>query len=205
MHNTIRATLLLCVLLSCADCATVRVTDPPRTATEQFLLNQSTVHAIEKLSAEALRDRRVYLDPTYLTAATQPSQEHSFMIGELRARLLASGVRLANYREEAQVIVEVRSEAVGTDRYETLIGLPALYFFSGAVGQSNIPITTPELALYKHTRQRGFSSVAFVAYWRDTGELIAASGPFVGDTNREDFWFFGFGPRTVGSIPPAQR
>jgi hypothetical protein len=205
MLRTIRATIMLCVLLCCANCATIRVTDPPRTATEQYLLTQATVHSIEKLSAEALRDRKIYLDSTYLTAATQPSQEHSFLIGELRARLLASGVRLAQYREEAQVIVEVRSEAVGTDRYETLIGLPALYFFSGAVGQSNIPITTPELALYKHTRQRGFSSVAFVAYWRDTGELIAASGPFVGHTNREDFWFFGFGPRTVGNIPPAQR
>jgi len=205
MLRTIRATIMLCVLFCCANCATIRVTDPPRTATEQYLLTQATVHSIEKLSAEALRDRKIYLDSTYLTAATQPSQEHSFLIGELRARLLASGVRLAQYREEAQVIVEVRSEAVGTDRYETLIGLPALYFFSGAVGQSNIPITTPELALYKHTRQRGFSSVAFVAYWRDTGELIAASGPFVGHTNREDFWFFGFGPRTVGSIPPAQR
>jgi hypothetical protein len=205
MLKLLRATLLLCVLICCANCATIRVTDPPRTATEQYLLTQATVHAIEKLSAEALRDRKIYLDSTYLTAATQPSQEHSFLIGELRARLLASGVRLAQYREEAQVIVEVRSEAVGTDRYETLFGIPSIYFFGNTIGDTSVPISTPELAVYKHTRQAGYASVAFVAYWRDTGELIAASGPFVGKTHREDFWFFGFGPRTVGTIPPAQR
>ena len=35
-----------------ANCAAIRVTDPPRTATEQYLLTQATVHAIEKLSAD---------------------------------------------------------------------------------------------------------------------------------------------------------
>ena len=114
-------------------------------------------------------------------------------------------MRLAQYREEAQIIVEVRSQAVGTDRYETLFGVPSLYFFGNVTGDTSVPISTPEVAIYKHTEQRGYASVAFVAYWRDTGELIAASGPFVGKTNRNDYWFFGFGPRTSGDIPPARE
>ena len=64
---------------------------------------------------------------------------------------------------------------------------------------------TPELAIVKTTRQRGYAAVAFVAYWNDTGELVANSGPFIGRTEREDFWFFGLGPRTVGTIPPAEQ
>ena len=57
----------------------------------------------------------------------------------------------------------------------------------------------------KSTKQRGFASVAFVAFWNDTGELIATSGPFIGRTFRDDFWFFGIGPRTVGDIPPTRQ
>jgi len=46
--------------------------------------------------------------------------------------------------------------------------------------------------------------VAYIAYWADSGEVVAASGPFVGRTIRDDYWFFGYGPRTIGNIPPAQ-
>ena len=54
------AALLSLLLLSVAlrGCATIRVTDPPRSATEQFLLSEATRKAVEQLSAEALRDRQ---------------------------------------------------------------------------------------------------------------------------------------------------
>jgi hypothetical protein len=96
---------------------------------------------------------------------------------------------------------------VGVDRLEFLLGIPATYLqgFTSDVGTGGVPITTPELAILKTTRQNGFASVAFVAYVAKTGELIATSGPFVGRTRREDFWFFGTGPRTVGDIPPVER
>jgi hypothetical protein len=181
-------------------CAAVRVTSTQRTATEQFLVNLASTKAIEQLSASGFRDREVYIDSRYLTAATQPSDDHSYLLGELRSRLLASGVRLVEQRHEAQIILEIRSQAVGTDRYETLVGLPAIGVTE--VGDSTT-LATPELAFYKHTTQKGYTSVAFVAYWSDSGELIAASGPCIGSTRREDVWFFGFGPRTVGDIPTA--
>ena len=200
--------LLLAILLGAGGCATIRVTDPGRTASEQFLLTVATTRAIDQLASAALRDRTVYVDPTFLTAATQPASEHSFLIGELRARLLMAGVRLVPRREEAQVTLEVRSGGVGIDRYAYLIGIPALYFgnSNGTVaGPGNIPLATPEIAIVKTIKQRGYAGVAFVAYWNDTGELVAASGPYVGRTLREDYWFFGYGPRTVGNIPPAEK
>ena len=187
-------------------CATIRVTDPPRTATEQFLLSEAATKAIEQLSSTSLRDRRVFVDSTYLTGVTVPTAEYAFLLGELRSRLLAAGVRLVIAREQAEIILEVRSGGLGIDRTEFLIGLPASYFnLAGGSDVGQVPLATPELAIVKSTKQRGFASVAFVAFWNDTGELIAASGPFIGRTFRDDFWFFGIGPRTVGDIPPARR
>jgi hypothetical protein len=31
--------------------------------------------------------------------------------------------------------------------------------------------------------------------------VVHESGPFIGRTTRDDWWVFGFGPRTVGNIP----
>src|SRR5687768_8466787 len=131
------ALLSLCVLCCGAGgCATIRVTDPPRTATEQFLLSVAATEAIEQLSATALRDRRVFVDSTYLTGLTLPTGEYAFLLGELRARLLANGVRVVAAREQAEIVLEVRSGGLGIDRTEFLIGIPALYLPS--VGSEEI-------------------------------------------------------------------
>jgi len=83
--------------------------------------------------------------------------------------------------------------------------VPALALTSAITGSStNIPFSTPELALYKNTRQRGFASIAYVAYRADTGEYLTSSGPYIGRTIRDDFWLFGAGPRTVGNIPTTE-
>src|SRR4051812_17812872 len=129
------AALLLVASPLVSGCATLRTTDPPRTATEQFLMSVAATRAIDQLSADALRDRKVFIDTTYLTnlnepgnaTANGPTNDYRFLVGELRARLLMSGVRLMQHREDSQVVLEIRSGAVGIDRYEYLLGIPALY------------------------------------------------------------------------------
>lgn len=199
------ATVITLILLVIAGCATIRTTDPPRTATEEFLLSEAANRAIDQLAAGSLRDRRVYVEMRYLTAATQPSDDFSFLVGDLRAKLLLNGVRLVNEPDKAQIILEVRSGGLGIDRRDSLLGIPSFVINSGGSGVSSVPFATPEVALVKTQRQRAFASVAFAAYWNDTGELISQSGPFIGRTLREDYWFLGTGPRTVGNIPPTEK
>jgi len=193
---------LLALVWATGGCATVRVTDPPRTATEQYLIRQATVASLAKLSFDALRDRTIYVETTYLSSVDNPSTDVSFLLGELRARILSAGARLVNRREDSQIILEIRSPGLGIDRLEFLLGIPALQV--GATATGGVPATIPELAILKSTKQRGFASVAFVAYWKDTGEMVYQSGPFVGQTFRNDWWFFGVGPRTTGNIEPTQ-
>ena len=217
------AVLFPALLLSCSlsgGCATVRVTDPARTATEQFLLSGSIQDAIAELSMDGLRDQLVFVDTAYLTGdppasagqgqiidRTRPSQDFSFLLGELRSRMLKEGIRLTGKRDDATVIVEVRTGGVGIDRYEFLLGVPAVAVSSatGGAAAGGIPLITPELAILKSTRQLAFSSVAIVAYRNDGGELVAQSGPFVGRRLRADYWILGTGPNTVGDVPPAEK
>lgn len=178
-----------------------------------LLLSQAAAEAVGQLSAGALRDRRVYVDGSYFlpNERYKDSQaDHLFVMGEVRAKLLREGVRLMHTRDAAEIVVEVRSGVMGVDKQSLLVGLPSVAvpgLTSGATGDvlGDPLIATPEIALIKNIKQDGVTSVAIVAYWSDTGELVGTSGPFVGRTHRDDWWFFGYGPRTSGDIPTAQQ
>lgn len=194
--------LVISVWIAATGCtSTIRVTDPPRTASEQFLLSIAAKRAVEQLSMEGLHGRRVYMDERYFAAS-----ESEFVLGELRAKLLMGGVQIVPDRENAQIVLEVRSGGVGIDRSDFLLGIPSLIVDTGTdEGLTRVPLQTPELALLKNINQHGVASVAFVAYWAETGEVVASSGPYIGRTMREDWWILGFGPRTVGNIPTTDQ
>lgn len=205
-HRRLLILLLLLLPIPAAGCATLRVTDPPRTADEQFLQTEAITDAIAGLSFVSLRDKRVFVDVQYVYDSLFPTSEQVFLVGELRNRLLIEGVALTEQRIEAEVIVEVRSGAVGINRSEFLLGFPGVNVPVGNVdaGTVDVPVIIPELSIVKRRTQRGYASVSITAFFADTGELVASSGPSVASTERVDYWFFGLGPRTTGNIPPAE-
>ena len=185
-------------------CSSTRITNPPRTATEQYLLSQAAIRAVAPFSFDSLYGRRVYLNDAYFA----PS-EKEFVLGEFRAKLLLSGVQLVQTTADAEIIMEVRSGGVGIDRYESLVGVPSFFAPAGAAAAADAPaaasVVTPELAATKSIKQIGYASIAYVAYWRDTGEVVASAGPSTGRTYRDDWWLMGFGPQTVGNIPTVDH
>jgi len=193
--------LILGFALQAGCQSAVRSTDPPQTATEQFLLSTAASRAVDQISVNNLRGRKVFVDTTYFGASQQ-----NFVVGELRAKLLLGGVELLPERDKAQIVLEVRSGGVGIDRSDTLVGIPSILLQADSSNQGSgarVPLATPELALLKNTDQRGIASVAYVAYWRETGEVVASSGPFVGWTYRDDWWYFGLIRATSGDIAPT--
>lgn len=212
----------LLLLLLTQGCASLRVTDPPQTADEQFLMTEAATKAVSQLSLDPLRGRRVWVVSEYAFSTTQPYDQSFltnevrspqfqdvFLIAELRARLLQAGARLAETRDQADVILEVRSGALAINRMDFLLGIPAVYLPSSvttALGSSitSAIVSTPDAVLYRSIQQQGFGAVAVVAYWRTTGDLLAISGPFVGHTFRNDYFIFGYALQPVGNIPPTQ-
>lgn len=206
--------LAVATLIGCGD---LRVTDPPRTATEQFLVSTAVSKAVGQLTTAPLRDRVVYVDTSYVLGTNDPlkiddiqvllnNQDRQFLAAELRARLLGDGVRVADAADRAEIVLEVRTGGLGVDRSDFLFGLPPFLIPATSTGDTNIgggTLIAPELAIFKNIEQRGYASIAYVAYWRETGEIVGASGPFLGQTDRVDWWFLGSGPRTSGNIPTA--
>lgn len=163
-------------------CGQERVTDPPRTATEQFLISAAARRAVAQLSTDAMRDRLVFMDTRFFETV-----DHPYVLGELRAHLLLNGVRLVEERDGAQIVMEVRSGGIGVDRHGGLIGIPET-------------LLTPDISIVKDVQQMGYASIAYIAYWRESGEVVTSSGPHVGRSYRDDWWLFGSGPRSAGDI-----
>ncbi|MGC8623807.1 MAG: DUF6655 family protein [Phycisphaerae bacterium] len=196
--------VLFSTLLALTGCATLRVTQPPETADEQFLLSRADSLAISKISVANLRDRLVYVSVHFLRPAGQMLPGQGFLEADLRSHLLKSGVRLTNTRAKAQIVMEVRCGALGINQANSFIGIPAIAFGNyNASSNFSLPVVLPQISILQNTTQKGYVSVAYVAYWKKTGEIVASSGPFIGKTYRHDWWFLGFGPETSGNIPPA--
>jgi len=213
--------LVLLGWLACGagGCATLRVTDPGQTADEQFLMTEAAIKAVSQLSLDALRGRAVWVVSEYAFSTSRPFEQsfltnqvrepqfqNAFLIGEMRSRLLQAGARLAPTRDQADVILEIRTGALSINRVDFLLGIPASYIGNGNSSNtlSQLVVVSPELDLFKTVKQQGYSSVAVVAYWKDTGELLATSGPFVGRTFRTDYFIFGYALTPRGNIPPTE-
>lgn len=192
---SLRTLVVLAAALGVGGCGTRRVTDTPRTASEQLLLAAAVDQAVSQLDFSPLAERLVYIDGALIERTDQ-----SFLLATVRARAWVEGVRVVAEPDEADYILELRSGTVGVNRNEYVLGIPASELptpFGAA------PI--PEAALFKSTNQAGASRVSFVVYRRDDRRLMYASGPTYGFSHEKAWWVLGAGPTIRDNVKPPPR
>ena len=64
-NKYIRTITYILAVFVFTGCANIRITNPPRTATEQFLLSQAAIEAISRFSFDPLFGRKVYVDSSH--------------------------------------------------------------------------------------------------------------------------------------------
>jgi hypothetical protein len=106
-------------------------------------------------------------------------------MGAVRERLLRAGALLADDKQTADAIVELRTGGQSVDHNSLFVGIPSIsipippYFTA--------PVTAPELALFKRDRKTGGAKLAIVAYGRGSGVLTGASGASVGASDHTEY------------------
>lgn len=166
--------LLIAVL---AGCATMRETQPPRTATEQLLISTAAARAAAQLQPTLPAGSKVFLDTQFYD--TDQVVEPKYTIAAVREQLLRLGAHLVADRKDADVVVELRSGAQSIDSSEFLVGIPTFSFPIPFVGA----FTFPEIPFFKIARRTGISKLALVAYGTPNGEPIAATGHHFGQSH----------------------
>jgi hypothetical protein len=183
----------VCVLLAVAlGCATIRYTQPPRTATEQFLMSYAAIEAVQNMDMSPLKGHTVFVDETYFE-----SFDKQFVIGQIRRNILATGAAIAARKEGADVIVEIRSAGLGIDQKDVLLGIPSLSIPMPPMGA--LPI--PEFAILKQVKQTGLSGVSLTAYNKETRKIIYSVGPSIGKSKKTDWSILGVTLSTKKNLP----
>ncbi len=146
--------LILCIAL--AGCTTIKETNPARTATEELLISTAADRAAAKLALQIPKNAKTFVDASYFEGT-----DSKYATGAIRGSLLQQGVKLADDKKTADIIIEIRAGALSTDQKETLVGIPS---FTVPVPFASSGLTTPEIAFYKAEEQKGVAKFAANAY-----------------------------------------
>lgn len=177
------------VLVLVTGCTTVKSTDTSRTGLEQLLISNAVDQALDKFSFTAFAAKSVHLNEKLLNCT-----DKEYIIGSVRHRLLRAGARLVEKPEEADIVCEVRSGGVGTDRRETMIGIPKIQL------PFPLSVSTPQVSFWERNTQKGTAKIGLVAYDAKTKEAVGEGGLALARADDSNTFFFGMGPRNRGHI-----
>ena len=169
------------------------------TGVTQQLMIRALERGLAQLDVPRLGTRRVQIEvfsqPGQLRDEPRPVND-VFVREYVSAWLRARGVRAV--ATDPELTLKVFASVLGTDRGETLFGLPA---FQVPV----VNIGLPEIALFKWTRNRGQSEMRVFAFDTRTGEFVDQLPPGVGHSKSDDFTvllFIGFSVTDVDQRSP---
>jgi hypothetical protein len=152
-------------------CASTKMTEPARTATEQLLLSTAADRALRSANLMSLAGQRVFLDASYFD-----SYDSKYVIGTIRDIISRAGALLEDNPTNSDVTIEARSGALSTDSSDSLIGIPQMGLPIPLAGA----LQTPELAFYKSSTQNSTAKIALLAYATKSRKHIYSSGSLSG-------------------------
>ncbi|WP_158633399.1 DUF6655 family protein [Tautonia sociabilis] len=192
------ALVLLLPIVGGTGCGSIRVTDTPRTATEQLLLSQSWDNAVGAIDFSPLVGPPVYLDTSNLSGV-----DKGWMVYRIRESMARQGVRLVDDPKEAICVVEAGAAVYATDSASCLLGMPSNGVVGAVAGARGLVI--PEVALAKKSEQYGVSRLAMFARDLPSGQIVWESGTIEADSFLKNSSVLGI-PMRSGTIEhPADR
>lgn len=177
-----------CVILAAsAGCASARKSDTARTGTEQMLISNAVDQALAKIDFRPIGGQKVFLDEKYMD-----SVDKTYVLASVRHRILKAGAELVEKPTEAELIVEVRSGAVGTDDNELVVGIPPLNL--GPL------MSIPELSFFKRHTQIGTAKIGLVAYDAKTRHVVGEGAVTRAQATNRNWFALGMGPYNSGNL-----
>jgi hypothetical protein len=180
---------LACCAVSLAGCASIKQSDTSRTGLEQLLISSAADRALEKFDYRPIAGAKVFVDPQYLDCV-----DKNYVMMRLHQHLLANQCTLAPKAEESDVVVEIASGGVGTDRNELFVGIPEIPLPPPS------PIAVPKIAFYERNKSMGTAKLALVAYDTKTKQPVINSGYAMARADHRNWQVLGLGGQQSGSV-----
>lgn len=192
---------MLMLMLGCG-------TTTNRVGTEQLLISNAIDEAVAQIDFGYLAGNKVFLDTTYLKADKNSGLVNTnYVISSLRQQLTAADCQIHDSIQDADVIVEPRIGAMGTDGHKVTYGIPKTGGLSAAASAfSGSPISAiPEISFAQSDALSGIAKVVVFAYDSATREPVWQSGTAKAESNSTSTWVLGAGPFQKGSVYDTTR
>jgi hypothetical protein len=173
-----------------SGCATMKESDTARTGIEQLLISSAADQALGKIDFRPIARAKVYLEPKYLDCV-----DKNYILVALHQQLLNQGCTLVEKPEEADVVLEVASGGVGTDRNELFVGIPEIPLAPPS------PVAIPKLAFFTRTRAMGTAKLVVVAYDARSRVPLMNGGYALARADHKNWTILGVGGIQGGSVP----
>jgi hypothetical protein len=185
-------------------------TTSQRLATEQLLVSDAVDVAINDIDFSKLFGKKVYMDTTFLKPISGVGFVNAdYIISSLRQQMMAAGCLVEEERDKAEIIVEPRVGALGSNRHEVTYGVPAtgqqLTTVATAVSGAPVMPLIPEISVGRTDVQNGIAKIYVFAYDRSSREAVWQSGLAKSESTSSSTWFLGAGPFQKGTIHNGMR
>lgn len=156
------------ILSACSS--TQKITNSARTATEQLLITEAVMRSLPKqrdLPFPIPRGAAIKLEVTGISA------DKDVVKGIVAGWLGLHGYVVQDENASHRINIVVNS--LGTELGSKFFGIPPIQ-------ASLLPISLPELSLFKAENQAGYARFHFDIFELPSNHFIASSSPFLGDT-----------------------
>lgn len=179
--------ICLSAMLVITGCTSTSSSNTKRTAVEQLLISNAVDQSLDKVDFHPFAGKTVFLDDKYLECT-----DKNYLVSSIRHRLLRSGAHLAGKAEEADVVVEPRAGAVGTNTVDAFLGMPEIV----------LPgmLTLPEVRFLERKNQEAIAKIGLVAYDPKTKAILGDGGMSLAQSEDSNWFLLGVGPYQNGSI-----
>ena len=197
MNRKLNALVLSLVIIGLMSaCSTThKNTQTKRTAIEQLLLSEAVLTSLPQQIKTPLPippGAKIAIDTSGIS-----SDQH--IVQQAMASWLGKhGYLIQNDKANATHWVNVNVESLGTEYANTFFGLPP-------IKSSVIPVSTPELAIYKAEYQTGYVKFHFDIFELPSGRFVQKTAPFLAQKYYNDYIFlFLFSFSKTDLIAPPQ-
>jgi hypothetical protein len=192
--KTLALSLVILGLMSACS-TTHNNTQSLRTAIEQLLLSEAVMTSLPQQTKTSLPiplGTKVFIDTLGI------SLDQGIVRHAMSRWLGQQGYLVQDDKEKATYRVNVIVESLGTEYADTFFGIPPI---QGGL----IPISTPELAIYKAQYQTGYVKFHFDIFEHPSGRFVQSTAPFLAEKYYNDYTlFFLFGFNKTDLMAPPQ-
>jgi Family of unknown function (DUF6655) len=190
LNNMNRLPLLMAVAAALiSGCTSIKQSDTARTGIEQLLISSAADRALDKFNLKPIAGAKVFVDTQYFD-----SVDKNYILVALHERLLKNNCTLVSKADDADVVVEIGSGGVGTDRNEMYLGFPGLALPPPAT------LAIPKLAFFERSKSMGTVKLSLVAIDTRTKQAVINSGYKLARADHRHWQVLGLGSQQSGSV-----